>query len=77
MADTDTYRVTRRPDAPPRRAGRVWPAGTTEAELTAAQAAVIGQDSGYVVDAKYGAIPRDDAPADTAAPRRNRAKAGA
>lgn len=46
-----TYHVTRRPGAPPRRAGRVWPVGTTAAALTPDQAARVAADPGYLIEA--------------------------
>ena len=44
---TDTYVVTRRPGAPARRAGLVWPVGDTEARLSPAEADAIGRDPGF------------------------------
>lgn len=42
------YRVTRKPGAPARRAGREWPEGLTVAELTEAEADTIRRDpAGY------------------------------
>jgi len=62
------YHVTRRPGAPPRRAGRTWPQGQTRAELTAEQLAALQADPHYTVAC---ASPAKDGP--TQKPPRKRA----
>jgi hypothetical protein len=41
--------IVRAPNAPPRRAGLVWPVGETDAVLTAAEMVLIDADPGYAV----------------------------
>lgn len=43
-------RVTRNPGAVPRRAGRAWPLGTTEAVLALDQRAALESTPGYAVE---------------------------
>jgi len=50
MSDGVTHLVTRMPGAPPRRAGREWPAGEpVDCTPSAADLAALESDPGYVV----------------------------
>lgn len=72
--DTALYQVTRRPGAPPRRAGRLWPVETpVKADLSSAQVARIAADPGYLIAPVAAPMPLE-APVPAKAARRRAAR---